>query len=166
VPIQPHTRVASLSRNKVHLGKLRRVPLDRWTQIEAFRPNVLLGPIADLEHLANLSDAKVIDLSSVDTAILITRNSGAPCTTDTQRVVLWQVFGVPVYELLLSTEGRLIASECEAHAGWHLEPGIQPQRALSPFQLIETAVCACGRREPRIVLDKRPRLVRVLSATA
>jgi hypothetical protein len=134
--------------------------------IEAFRPNVLLGQIAELEHLANLADAKVIDLSSVDTAILVTRNVGATATTDVQRVVLWQVFAVPVYELLLSDEGQLVASECEAHSGWHLEPGMQLENRLDQAHNLETSICACGRTEPRIALEKRPYLVRAVRATA
>jgi hypothetical protein len=166
VPIPAQTRVAAVSRSKLQLGKLRRLTLDRWTQIEAFRPNVLLGDIADLAQLANLSDAKVIDLSSVDTAILVTRTVSDSALSDVQRVVLWQAFAVPVYELLLSPDGRLIASECEAHTGWHLEPGMRGQPRLDSFQTIETALCDCGRQEPRIVIETQPRLVRALPATA
>jgi len=36
--------------------------------------------------------------------------------------VLWQTFGVPVYELLVGAEGILLARECELQEGWHAQP--------------------------------------------
>jgi hypothetical protein len=181
VPISAETRVASIGRNRIQAGRMRRFSTERWPQIETFQPNVLLGRTADLQRLANLADAEIIDLSSVDTALLVSTGFGDMVISDVERVVLWQTFGVPVYELLLSADGHLLGSECEAHSGWHIEPDArlgrtgsnltlsskrgQPRR-LGIMAQIETEPCACGREEPRIVIDGRPRLVRVLAATA
>lgn len=159
---------------------MRRFSAESWVQIENFEPQVLIGRTADLERLANLADSGIVDLSSVDTAILVTASFGDNVINDVERVVLWQAFGVPVYELLLSSDGRLLGSECEAHAGWHLEPDIRlsrtggvvtvdsgrEKRRLGMTAQVETTPCECGRTEPRIVMDGRPRLVRVLAATA
>lgn len=162
IPISPRIRIASVSQNKIKIGHLRRFALERPHEMEAFRPHLLLGDIADLENLAAKCDAGALDLSSVDTAILVTA-MGASVLGDIQRVVLWQTFAVPVYELLLSRDGTLLACECEAHSGWHLEPGMHPASATSD---IDATLCACGRSEPRIVIPPGPRLVRVLAATA
>lgn len=44
--------------------------------------------------------------------------------TDWDRETLWRRFEVPVFEQLLDDSGRVIARECEAHSGLHLEPGL------------------------------------------
>jgi hypothetical protein len=180
VPISAETRVASLGRNKIQTGHMRRFSIERWPQIEAFQPHLLVGRTADLQRLGNLADAEIIDLSSVDTAILVTTGFGDTVISDVERVVLWQAFGVPVYEILLSADGHLLGCECEAHAGWHLEPEARlgrkgssvtlpsgrGKRHLGMMAQIETAQCDCGRNGPRIVIDLQPRLVRILAATA
>lgn len=179
VPISPQTRIASITANKIETGQLRRLNQEQWPEIERFQPQILIGCAADLERLAILSEAGSIDTSSVDTAVLVTTAWNAHALTDVQRVVLWQAFAVPVYELLVSSHGYLIASECEAHAGWHLEPGVgfapsssgitlqvkHARERLGTSARIETAVCACARKAPRMVAEK-PHLVRVLAATA
>ena len=162
IPISPQIRIASVSQNKIKIGHLRRFAVERWQEMEAFQPHLLLGDIADLENLAAKCDAGALDLCSVDTAILVT-TLGASVLQDVQRVVLWQTFAVPVYELLLSTDGTLLASECEAHSGWHLESGMRP---ASPALRIDATLCACGRNEPRVVIQPGPQLVRALTATA
>ncbi len=81
------------------------------------------------------------------------------------RVTLWQRFGVPVYEMYLGTNRELLARECEAQEGWHVEPGVhfflqsgqlalQARDRLFPTGLtsrLETSPCSCGRPGMRIV---------------
>ena len=97
--------------------------------------------------------------------LLVWTEFGSYPLSDVERVILWQAFGVPVYELIVSPEGQLIASECEVHEGWHLETGITLDRRknvlvwhvrgrpqpLGMVGEIENSVCACGRKTPRIV---------------
>jgi hypothetical protein len=180
VPISRQTRIASVTANKVEVGQIRRFDGQDWLEMEDFQPQILIGCAGDLQKLANLCDRGAIELSSVDTAVLVATAVNAKTLSDTERVVLWQAFAVPVYELLVSPEGQFMACECEAHAGWHLEPGVSFARAASGVTLqirqqrerigmcarIETAACECGRREPRLIADSEPRLVRVLAATA
>lgn len=180
VPISPQTRIASITPNKIETGQLRRLTHEQWPEIETFRPQVLIGCAADLEKLASLSEAGSIDTSSVDTAILVATAWNTHAITDVHRVVLWQAFAVPVYELLVSPAGYLMAAECEAHTGWHLEPGVgfapsgsgitlqvkHARERLATSARIETAVCACGRRAPRMLAEIQPHVIRVLAATA
>src|SRR5579884_751380 len=131
VPISPQTRIASITPNKIETGQLRRFLSEQWEELENFRPQILLGSASDLQKLASISETGAVDITSVDTAVLAATAWDAAVMTDVERVVLWQAFAVPVYELLLSPAGYLIGSECEAHAGWHLEPGISFVRSSS-----------------------------------
>src|SRR5581483_2433337 len=162
VPISTRTRVASISKNRIDIGNLRRFAVERWPEVEAFRPHVLLGGIADLRKLAALADAGTLDFSSIDTAVLVGTNLAFGTISDVERVVLWQAFGVPVYELLLAPDGQLIASECEAHEGWHIEAHME-RRTLAGGTSLESAKCACGRTEPRIMPANHPPLSRALA---
>lgn len=107
-----------------------------------------------------------LDLSGVDHAIFVLTECGDKPLTDVLRVVLWQTFGVPVYELLIGTGGVLLASECEVHEGWHAEspaafslidgelvvemPGRNAVRT-SWTAYLEEEPCSCGRPGVRIM---------------
>jgi hypothetical protein len=55
------------------------------------------------------------------------------------RDFIWNTFGVPVFEYLLDGDGRILARECEAHEGLHIER-LPESREV---EMIEEA-CACG----------------------
>lgn len=59
---------------------------------------------------------------------------------------LWERFGVPVFEYLLSAAGNLVAEECEAHEGLHLSGGCSDLRGT-----ITREPCACGKSTPRLL---------------
>jgi hypothetical protein len=62
------------------------------------------------------------------------------------RNYIWETFGMPVFEYLLDASGRIVARECEAHEGLHIE------RELG-FEEVESTdePCACGRAGSRIL---------------
>jgi len=141
-----------------------------WNSIEAFRPRVLTGTAANLQELAERVELKVIELSSVDHAIFVLTRCGDEPLSDVRRVVLWQTFGVPVYEVFLTPSGALAASECETHEGWHIEPDAtfslvngellvdgfgrkSVHTGLSAF--LEHEPCACGRAGARLMNVER-----------
>jgi hypothetical protein len=153
-----------------------------WSEIEAFRPHVLTGSAADLHELAERVDLRVIELSSVDHAVFVLTACGDEPLRDVLRVVLWQTFGVPVYELFLAGPGLVAASECEAHEGWHVEPGLtftqlNQELVLDGFGrkklgtgLTATIVqqpCPCGRPGDRLLnVERCAGAARRLAATA
>lgn len=154
-----------------------------WTNIEAYRPRVLTGTAADLHELAERVELNVIELSSVDHAIFVLTNCGDEPLGDVLRVVLWQTFGVPVYELFLAADGVVAASECETHDGWHVEAGAVFSLANDELILdgfgrkrvrtgltgtIEHTPCDCGRAGVRLMNIQRcaAQPVRRLAATA
>ncbi len=143
---------------------------DRWDQLELFRPGVLVGSAADLRSLAELAERNIVDLASIDHATFVLTGCGDRPVSDICRVVLWQAFGVPVYELFVGPGGVLVACECEAHEGWHVERGVTLSlvdgeivlegagpnargRAGTPTGLsacIDDEICPCGRAGTRL----------------
>ena len=141
-------------------------PSERWPELQLFRPQVLVGPAADLLNLATDVETGAVDLASVDHAIFVLTGCGDEPLSDVSRVVLWQTFGVPVYELFVASKGKVLASECEAHDGWHVEPDVKffvkndelhvhaPRQNITSTGLIghiETSACACGREGGRVM---------------
>lgn len=145
---------------------------NEWAALEAFRPHVVIGDRTRLQRLAEDARNGEVDISSVDRAILAATPCGAPPIDDVLRVVLWQTFGVPVYELLISADGRLLGTDCEAQEGWHLEPGFQaffagrelvittdgePAIHTSLAAQLSHQPCACGRAGSLILRPERLR---------
>ncbi len=117
-PATSKMRIAQISATANPFFSATVFPLNAWSRLEAYRPQVLMGSAADLQRLLGL------DLGSVDQAVLVLTSDADEPLTDITRVILWQMLGVPIYELILGSPGMLLASECVAHEGWHIEPGI------------------------------------------
>lgn len=156
-------RVAQIAHSASFEG-VRAFPSEEWVLLEEYRPRILVGDTADLHQLAQRVKSSLIDLSSVDHAVFALTYGGAEPLSDVMRVVLWQAFGVPVYELFIG-RGGILAAECETHEGWHVEPGAAFRmddgellfdgfgaRAVRTglHASIETEPCPCGRTTPRI----------------
>jgi hypothetical protein len=75
---------------------------------------------------------------------------------------LWQAYRVPVFEQIIGRSGRLLAAECEAHDGLHIE---SPDVQLSG-EKFETLACACGRTTPRLVPAEPSEALRRAAASA
>lgn len=160
-------------------------PPERWHEMKSFCPQMLVGSSADLHWLAERTRAGELTLNSVNHAVFVLTSVGDAPAQDKLRVALWQVFGVPVYELFVGADGAVLAGECEAHDGWHVEPGcriyqgsgqeiIADSRRIKGIRtglsgMIEREPCACGRwgtrlMEPKLRAANRSRLL--LAATA
>jgi hypothetical protein len=182
-PADPKIRIAQLTEAPLFAGVQAFVP-ERWLELETFRPRVLVGYVADLQRLAEQVDLGIVDLSSVDHAIVALTACGSKPLSDVMRVVLWQSFGVPLFELFVGPDKSLLAFECEAHEGWHLEPGVE-LGALEEELILDSPgnyglrtglrgqvlkeACPCGRETPRLVdiaAVRPPPILRVLSASA
>ena len=68
------------------------------------------------------------------------------------RDLLWNTFGVPVFEQYLGPNLELLAFECEAHDGLHLaNAGVH-----DPGCALRTELCACGNPTPRLCAVEEP----------
>lgn len=165
-PVAPNVRIAQVTAAVASFDFVEVFPRDRWDELQRYRPRVLVGAAADSQQLAELSRLGALDLSSVDHAIFVLTECGHKPATDVLRVLLWQAFGVPVYELLMGAAGSVLASECEAHEGWHVEAGAKFSSRGDELVLdapggntlrtgltglVETEPCPCGRAGLRLM---------------
>ena len=183
-PATPHLRTALLG-DGACFGELVAFPQARWRDLPAFDPQVLVGAAAVLLKAADLTFSGQLPLNTLDSAVFVLTQTGGRPLAETERNLLWRAFLVPVFELLVDRNGKLLAAECEAHDGWHLAdlsleilpeeeellfqrrgvPGTEIATGLSAERPI--AVCSCGNQAPllrNIRLAKAP--ARLLAATA
>jgi hypothetical protein len=84
-------------------------------------------------------------------ALIVLAQSPAYLLTEARRDLLWRAFRVPVFEQIVSANGELLAAECEAHDGCHIESA-----AFSyDLSAITPEPCGCGRATPRITARER-----------
>jgi hypothetical protein len=150
-------------------------PSDRWTELEAFRPNVLVGTSADLDRIVQRIQLGTLQLPSLDHAIFVITECGDQPLANSFRHLLWRNLAVPVFELFTGPKVLLIASECQAADGWHLEDRIKtsivenelvfetpsyPKLRSGLSGAISSEACECGRPGPRILnVVPRPRVI-------
>lgn len=139
-------------------------PPERWRELEGFRPRILVGSSTELQSFAAHVDRCGIDFPSIDRAIFVTTRYPEPPVNDVLRVVLWQTFGVPIYEVYLAPDRTPLCYECEAHEGWHAYDGTKismpngqlvihaRRRTLHTGLVADTleTPCPCGRPGARI----------------
>jgi hypothetical protein len=138
---------------------------DKWSELPGFKPGILIGYGFDLRRLADKVIKEELDLTTVDHAVFALTDCGLNPISDGLRETLWHIFKVPVYELIVAPGCRLLAAECEAHDGWHLQPGadaylvngelvydVPPATNLHTGFTgdIETEPCPCGRSTVRL----------------
>ncbi|MDQ2843875.1 MAG: hypothetical protein M3Y72_23130 [Acidobacteriota bacterium] len=138
---------------------------ERWGELEAFQPRILVGYGFDLRRLTDKVQAGEIEMPLVDRAIVALTDCGSSPISDALRDHVWNVFGVPVYELIVAPGCRLLACECEAHDGWHVQEGAKAYLVKGELVYdappltcaytgftgnIETQPCECGRKTTRL----------------
>jgi phenylacetate-coenzyme A ligase PaaK-like adenylate-forming protein len=181
VRLTPRLRQAQFSGSGIS-NTARPFTTAQLSELEAFQPQVLIGTAAELSEVAGYSATGACELSSVDYALIVLTCPGMEPLSDVDRVVLWQAFAVPVYEVLATRDVPFLAAECEAHDGWHIQAGFRASLTNGEAVLqrgsrmpvstgfaaeIESNKCACGREtarlmNPRRILRSRP----ALAATA
>jgi hypothetical protein len=122
-PVSPNLRVLQLSSGPRFEG-VQSFVLKRMQDLPLFAPNIVAGSANDLRRLAEQAVSSSLNTSTVDHALMVITYCGTKPLTDLVRVTLWQAFGVPIFELYLGLDNGLLCSECEAHEGWHLAPGV------------------------------------------
>jgi hypothetical protein len=87
-------------------------------------------------------------IPSLRNAVIALIRPGEPRLTEDDRERLWRAFRVPVFEQRIGRSGSLLAWECEAHDGLHIEsPKLRPRAG----EVLETAPCGCGKTAPRLI---------------
>ena len=119
-----------------------RVFPDGWSeQVSAFAPEAIAAPREQLLDLASVDKPPVFTR-----ALIALEHPGDPMLSMEERQRLWRVFRVPVFEQIVGARGELLAAECEAHDGLHVEA---PGTSWESYRM-ELAPCGCGRKSPRL----------------
>ena len=160
-PAPPTAILVPWFSTKTHSRARVRVFKDGWTaEVAAYLPAAIAGTWPQMESLlahkiASPTHALIV-LARPDHSLLTT------LLTMEQRQQLWRAFRVPVFEQIIGENGALLAAECEAHAGLHIE---SPKLELAGL-FIESGPCGCGRTAPRIRLEGQTQEIRAAAAYA
>ncbi|HLG98109.1 MAG TPA: hypothetical protein VKX49_17465 [Bryobacteraceae bacterium] len=140
-PMDPSPRTAILVPG-FQQGKTIRVFPNGWDHhVERFKPQCIVAPVEMLRALT----ARDLRLEH---AVIAFTYQDDPGVSSADRDLFWRAFGVPVFEQYLSADNKLLAMECDAHAGLHVVRGCED------FAL-EREACPCGQRTPRISRGSR-----------
>ncbi len=100
---------------------------------------------------------------SVSNALIALVRPYEPPLSEDARERLWRAFRVPIFEQIIDEECCLLAQECEAHDGLHIE---SPLACPREGEILETAPCGCGRTSPRLIAPERAANLRRVAAYA
>lgn len=140
-PTDPTVRTAILARGFRESALVRVFP-EGWSErARRFHPEAIAGPLELLRRMAR-------DTWAFEQALVVFTYAGGPAVSPQDRDCFWKAFGVPVFEQFLNSKHRLLATECDAHAGLHVLSGCEG------FPL-DYEVCPCGDPSPRMTRGSR-----------
>jgi hypothetical protein len=177
----PAVRSAVSSIDRVHA-----VP-EGWRARLGFPAEALAGPTGELARLAGDSEAGQPAATRGARRLIVYTKLGDRLLSAAVREQLWRAFELPVFEQLRGLDCELLASECEAHQGLHLEsdaavfeildgelvvtslvdlryPVLRLRTGLAGS--IERQPCACGGTAPRFLAAEAAAPVRKPPMTA
>ncbi|HVW87083.1 MAG TPA: hypothetical protein VHB50_20495 [Bryobacteraceae bacterium] len=89
--------------------------------VRAYAPEALVAPLDAALTLADQKIRGLLDLPSLRIAIVVLTSVQDSPLADHHRDLLWRAFGVPVFEHMRAWDGIVLARECEAHDGIHID---------------------------------------------
>ena len=123
-PVHPAPRTAILVpwfHENAFENRPLRVFRDGWNEdAAAFAPAAVAGTFEQLRELAHSG------VPSLTHSIIVLWRAGEPRLSEADRDALWSAFRVPVFEQVIGKSGKLLAAECEAHDGLHIESPALP----------------------------------------
>ena len=124
-------------------------------EAERFQPAAVAATLTQCRKLSRIL------VPSLTHALIVLERPGAARLTDADRDLFWRAFRVPVFEQIIGPKGQLLAGECEAHDGLHLEaPGLRIDA-----QLVDMSLCPCGRKTPRFGVQPKVSAVKTAAAS-
>ena len=123
----------------------RAFAVDDLDLMVAWLPAALALPLGLALWLADQKRRGLVDLPSLNTAIIVLTSIDDSPLADHHRDILWSAFHVPIFEQLRGSDGTVIARECEVHDGLHIVGSLPHIEG----ELIRDH-CACGSETPRL----------------
>jgi hypothetical protein len=159
--------------------------------IASYTPDALAGPVSVLRSLAEAVEDHSVHLSRLRHSILAFSILRHAFLSEEARDLFWRVFQVPVFGQILSSGGEVLAWECEAHEGYHVNTrhaivetvggGSEPALLVTslvdlrrPVLRMDTALtatmehstCGCGLAGLRLLDVRRRSLAKVAAMAA
>lgn len=154
-PVLPAPRTAVIEPWFRGGGNIRVFP--GWcAEASAWQPAAIAGAWPRIESLLE------VKIESLTHAVIVLSRPQGRLLSPMQRERLWRAFGVPVFEQIIGEKGVLLAAECQAHEGLHIESARFDPGAAS----VETAVCGCGRAGRRLKAAEPAEQIRAIAAYA
>lgn len=142
---------------------------------QAVHADALAAPLSVLRALAVTIQSRTSRIAPLRYPVVVFTGVIEGIMTDADRDLFWQVFQVPTFEQFLGFDGRVLAIECEARQGLHIETASaifekessRPDSELLLTSLtylrhptlrvgtgligrVERSCCECGRSEARL----------------
>jgi hypothetical protein len=113
-----------------------------WTEdARKFAPEAIAATLGQFEQMVRTK------IPSLCHSVTVIDRWDDPWLTESSREWLWNAFRVPIFEQLIGDCGELLAADCEAHEGLHIESA----RLRVGREYIDPSPCACGRNTPRLI---------------
>jgi hypothetical protein len=114
-----------------------------WSaDVAHFAPEAIAATLPQMRALES------VPVPSLTHALIVLRRPEDAWLSENDRDWLWRVFGLPAFEQVIGPRGRLLATECGAHQGVHVEAAGYD---LGPVtSAIHLKSCTCGRTTTRI----------------
>lgn len=90
-------------------------------ELEEFAPESLAGPASRLRSLAEAVMEGRMKVGSLRSAVIAFTGLRHGCLRQEDRDLLWKAFQAPVFEQFRGFSQELLAWECEAHDGLHIQ---------------------------------------------
>jgi hypothetical protein len=147
-PLAGPVRVALLEAGFRTDANVRTCAPDDMDWLRSYAPEALVAPLDLALSMADRKRRGILDLPSVRTAIVVLTWPEDSPLTGNHRDLLWQAWGVPIFEQLRGPDGTVIARECEVHDGLHIA-GHDVANNATGFEIV-SGVCECGAETPRL----------------
>lgn len=131
-----------------------------YEEAARFAPEAIAGTRSQLLEL----DPAPFSLSR---AVIALGRPGDRLLTAAERDRLWRSFNVPVFEQIIGLRGQLLAAECEAHDGLHIqETRAETHWSSGDAYNVVQSTCSCGSNLPRVFSQKSADQERAATAYA
>ncbi len=148
-PVQPVPRTAVLEPG---FSETKRVKVfgQGWDESAVrSKPAVIAASVAELVRLAKRWESRWE--RPTHSLVILSRHPTGLAAIE-ERDLLWDAFGLPIFEQILDASNHLLAYECEAHDGFHVRRAGLRLSGCFPAH----SVCGCGNPAPRVLPTPAP----------
>jgi hypothetical protein len=161
LPLLAPVRIATVDTHFRIRANIREFVAGDVVNLRTYEPEVLVLPLSTAISYADQRLRGRLELPSLRVAIVVLSSIDDAPIADHHRDLLWEAFGLPVFEQLLGWDGRVIARECEVHDGLHFDASAVAAE-LDGGELIVMGMptgltaeivgdhCECGAETPRL----------------